>query len=294
MASKILSVLSIVAAVSAHGIVTSPPPRPAGDAFRAACGNTMFNMINSDPLGNIQGMEQGRDTSLAGADCNLNLCKAFKFEDNPAANIQSYSPGETINMLVNIGAPHTGIANVSVVDTTTNSIVGTPMIEFTNYASTRTGVAANNTDFSFDLPATLPAECATAGNCVLQWWWDSDEAGQTYMSCIDFTTSGGGSAAPAPAPPAASSAPVVEEPAAPTTTAAPAVPTTTAPAAGATTSAAAPIVEEPIVEEPASPTTTAAPVPTSPPTTCTRRRVRRNSAAAKKYRAAKRAAALRR
>ncbi|KAG7103805.1 hypothetical protein HYQ44_017893 [Verticillium longisporum] len=290
MASKILSLLSIVAAVSAHGIVTSPPPRPAGDAFRAACGNTMFNMINSDPLGNIQGMEQGRDASLASADCNLNLCKAFKFEDNPAANIQSYSPGETVNMLVRIGAPHTGIANVSVVDTTTNTIIGTPLIEFTNYASTRTGVAANNTDFSFDLPATLPAECATAGNCVLQWFWDSDEAGQTYMSCIDFTTSGTGSAPPAPAPPAASSAPVVEEPAAPTTTAAaPAVPTTTAPAAGATTSAAAPVVEEP-----AAPTTTAAPVPTSPPTTCKRRRVRRNSAAAKKYRAAKRAAALRR
>ncbi|PNH76515.1 hypothetical protein VD0001_g1085 [Verticillium dahliae] len=201
MASKIMSLLSIVAAVSAHGIVTSPPPRPVGDAFRAACGNTMFNMINSDPLGNIQGMEQGRDASLASADCDLNLCKAFKFEDNPAANIQSYSPGETVNMLVRIGAPHTGIANVSVVDTTTNTIIGTPLIEFTNYASTRTGVAANNTDFSFDLPATLPAQCATAGNCVLQWFWDSDEAGQTYLSCIDFTTTGTGSAPPRPPPP---------------------------------------------------------------------------------------------
>ncbi|KAM0333522.1 hypothetical protein ACHAQA_002187 [Verticillium albo-atrum] len=293
MSAKILSVLSFVAAVSAHGIVTSPTPRPAGDAFRAACGNTMFNMINSDPLGNIQGMEQGRDASLAAAGCKLELCKGFSFEDN-AANVQSYSPGETVNMLVNIGAPHTGVANVSVVDTATNSIIGTPLIEFTNYASTATGVAANNTDFSFDLPATLPADCSTAGNCVLQWWWDSDEAGQTYMSCIDFTFGGDGSAAPAPAPPAASSAPVVEEPAAPTTTAAPVAPTTTAAAPVGTTSAAAPVVEEPVVEEPAAPTTTgAAPVPTAP-STCTRRRVRRNSAAAKKYRAAKRAAALRR
>lgn len=280
MASKILSVLSLAAAVSAHGRVTSPPARAPGPAFEAACGSAMFNNMNSDPNGNIQGLEQMRDSSLDAADCFLPLCKAFPFADNEA-NVQSYSAGEVIPFEVVIAAPHTGVANVSIVDTTTNSIVGAPLIEFTNYASTATGVAANNTAFSVTLPESIAgADCSVAGNCVLQWWWDSDEASQTYMSCIDFTfggsTGGGGSAPPAPAPPAESS-PVAPAP--------PAESTPTDP------DAPAPTFSTIIPDAPGATETPSVPEPSSPPTVCTRRRVRRNSLAAKKYHAKRAAAA---
>ncbi|KAK1982640.1 hypothetical protein LZ30DRAFT_558108, partial [Colletotrichum cereale] len=206
MQSKILAVLSFVAAVSAHGKVTSPAPRVAGDAFKAACGETLFNTEKSDPFGNIQGLAQ-QAKNLDASKCDLALCKGYQFADN-AANVQSFAPGQKVDFKVEIRAPHTGVANVSVVETGTNSVVGAPLISFTNYASTKTGVAANNTAFSVTLPDSLPAACGTAGNCVLQWWWDSAEAGQTYMSCVDFTSkagsgSGSGSPAPAPAPPAA-------------------------------------------------------------------------------------------
>ncbi|KXH53699.1 hypothetical protein CSIM01_07737 [Colletotrichum simmondsii] len=208
MQSNILTVLSFVAAVSAHGKVTSPTPRPAGDAFKEACGTTMWNTEQSDPYGNIQGLAQQAGNSLDSSKCELALCKGYKFADN-SANIQSYTPGQTVDFKVEIRAPHTGVANVSVVDTTSNSIIGSPLISFTNYASTKTGVAANNTAFSVTLPDSLPSNCGTAGNCVLQWWWDSAEAGQTYMSCVDFTSgsgsgsgtgSGSGSATPSAAP----------------------------------------------------------------------------------------------
>ncbi|KAK1586105.1 uncharacterized protein LY79DRAFT_591021 [Colletotrichum navitas] len=223
MQAKILAVLSFAAAVSAHGKVTSPPPRVAGQAFQEACGNTLLNTEKSDPFGNIQGLAQQAGRSLDASKCDLALCKGYKFADN-AANVQSFAPGQKVDFKVDIRAPHTGVANVSVVDTTKNSIVGSPLISFTNYASTKTGVAANNTAFSVTLPQSLPASCATAGNCVLQWWWDSREAGQTYMSCVDFTSagSGSGSAAPAPAPSAAapttlltSSVPAATKPATP-------------------------------------------------------------------------------
>ncbi|KAF6832515.1 chitin binding protein [Colletotrichum musicola] len=202
MQSKIVTVLSFVAAVSAHGKVMSPTPRPAGDAFKEACGNTMWNTEQSDPFGNIQGLAQQAGSSLDASKCQLELCKGYKFADN-SANVQSYTPGQTVDFQVEIRAPHTGVANVSVVDTTTNSIIGSPLISFENYASTKTGVAANNTAFSVTLPDSLPSNCGTAGNCVLQWWWDSAEAGQTYMSCVDFTSGGSGSGSGAtPAVPA--------------------------------------------------------------------------------------------
>ncbi|OHW96265.1 chitin binding protein [Colletotrichum incanum] len=202
MQSKIVTVLSFVAAVSAHGKVTSPTPRPAGDAFKEACGNTMWNTEQSDPYGNIQGLAQQAGSSLDASKCQLELCKGYKFADN-SANVQSYTPGQTVDFKVEIRAPHTGVANVSVVDTTSNSIIGSPLISFENYASTKTGVAANNTAFSVTLPDTLPSNCGTAGNCVLQWWWDSAEAGQTYMSCVDFTSGGSGTGSGSPTPSAA-------------------------------------------------------------------------------------------
>lgn len=52
-----------------------------------------------------------------------------------------------------------------------------------------------------------------AGDCVLQWWWDSPESKQTYESCVDFTMGGSGGA---PAPPARRSAAPAPLAAAPT------------------------------------------------------------------------------
>ncbi|GKT40450.1 uncharacterized protein ColSpa_00631 [Colletotrichum spaethianum] len=236
MQSKIVTVLSFVAAVSAHGKVTSPTPRVAGDAFKEACGTTMWNTEQSDPYGNIQGLAQQAGSSLDASKCELALCKGYKFADN-SANIQSYTPGQTVDFKVEIRAPHTGVANVSVVDTTSNSIIGSPLISFTNYASTKTGVAANNTAFSVTLPDTLPSNCGTAGNCVLQWWWDSAEAGQTYMSCVDFTSGGSGSGSGSATPSAAPSA-------VPTTLVTSAAPAAT-PATPATSAASEPVATEP-------------------------------------------------
>ncbi|WYZ42548.1 hypothetical protein EsH8_VI_000247 [Colletotrichum jinshuiense] len=251
MQSKIISVLSFVAAVSAHGKVTSPTPRVAGDAFKAACGTTMWNTEQSDPYGNIQGLAQQAGSSLDASQCQLELCKGYKFADN--TNIESYTPGQTVDFKVEIRAPHTGVANVSVVDTTSNSIIGSPLISFTNYASTKTGVAANNTAFSVTLPDTLPSNCGTAGNCVLQWWWDSAEAGQTYMSCVDFTSGSGSGSDSGAATPSAASPTTLQTVATPTAT-----PST--PATGSSDEASDPVA------------TTAAPAATTPASSCNKRR----------------------
>ncbi|KAM0427597.1 hypothetical protein ACHAPT_007558 [Fusarium lateritium] len=208
------AITTILPLVAAHGFVRSPPPRKPGDAFKAACGDQPFYQQSSDINGNVQGIFQVVGTGADSAKCNLWLCKGFQADDN-TENVQTYSLGQEIDFDVNIAAPHTGYANVSVVKTSSNSVIGEPLIEFSNYAS-NAGVDANNTAFSVTLPDSLGGECTTAGDCVLQWFWDAPDIDQTYESCVDFVVgSGSGSGSGSGNGGASSpSAPAVSQPAA--------------------------------------------------------------------------------
>lgn len=180
---------AVVPLVAGHGLIKSPPHRLPGDAYEAACGQQPFYQQSSDVNGNVQGIMQVVGSDFNAAECNLWLCKGFQFDDN-TDNVQSYTLGQTIDFEINIAAPHTGVANVSVVKTSTNSLIGTPLIEFTNYASNN-GVDANNTAFSVTMPSSLGGDCTTAGDCVLQWFWNAADINQTYESCVDFTVGSG-------------------------------------------------------------------------------------------------------
>lgn len=216
--------VSLLPLVAAHGFLSSPPARRPGAAYRATCGEQPFYQQSSDINGNVQGIQQvvGSDAT---EDCNLWLCKGFLLEDNPD-QVQSYSLGQTIDITVNIAAPHTGYANVSVVKTSTNTMIGNPLIEFQNYAS-NSGLAANNTAFSVTLPESLGGDCTTPGDCVLQWFWDAPDIDQTYEACADFVVAADGNGN---SPSSTSTVPV-------TTASAPATATSVDPAPATTTTA---------------------------------------------------------
>ncbi|KAJ4198992.1 hypothetical protein NW767_008578 [Fusarium falciforme] len=215
---KYAAALTLIPLVAAHGFVRSPPPRKPGDAYKAACGDQPFYQQSSDINGNVQGIFQVVGTGADPAKCNLWLCKGFQQEDN-TDNVQTYSLGQEIDFDVNIAAPHTGYANVSVVKTSSNTVIGEPLIEFSNYAS-NAGLDANNTAFSVTLPESLGGDCTTAGDCVLQWFWDAPDIDQTYESCIDFVVggsgSGSGNSGSSPSAPAASTPAATQAPAATT------------------------------------------------------------------------------
>ncbi|CAE6405754.1 unnamed protein product [Rhizoctonia solani] len=272
MFTKIVAITFVSALVGqamGHGLVTSPPIRQPGDAFKANCGEQMFYNVESDPAGNIQQLNQLKATSFSASSCNLNLCKGLQFADVSTANIQTWTAGQVVPIKVDIRAPHTGSANVSIIDTATNTMIGTPLKTWDVYASVSAPITADQTDFSVTIP-DLGDKCKTAGACVLQWWWDAPSITQTYESCVDFTQSGSGAGTPSTpsgtstSAPVATSAPATSVPAssepaetsAPVETSAPAV-TSTAPetSAPAETSAAP------------EPTTTSAPVATAVPTT---------------------------
>ncbi|VUC25398.1 unnamed protein product [Clonostachys rosea] len=240
--------------VAAHGFIKSPTPRKPGDAFKAACGEQPYYQQSSDINGNVQGILQVVGSSLDSANCNLWLCKGFQFADN-SASVQSYTLGETIPFEITIAAPHTGIANVSVVKTSSNSIIGEPLIEFDNYAS-NSGIPANNTAFSVTLPSDLGGECTTAGDCVLQWYWDAHNIDQTYEACVDFTVGGGSGSSPSSSSAVASSAAPTQTIATSSAAQTPAA-TTTALSQAPTSAAVTPI--------PASSTTPGSSQPTTTP-----------------------------
>ncbi|KAJ5407187.1 hypothetical protein N7465_008471 [Penicillium sp. CMV-2018d] len=253
-----LAFASIISLVNAHGFVTKPEARQPGTAMGAACGAQVLSNQGSDKYGNIQGELQvaSSQSDYKAAECDIWLCKGYKFADNKD-NVQSYKAGQKVPFTVDIRAPHTGVANVSVVATSSNKVIGAPLISWDVYASTATGVKADETDFSVTIPEDLGSQCATAGDCVLQWYWYAESIDQTYESCVDFTVSGSGSAPVASSASSASSTSSATEIAV-TTTPSGAVQTPTTPAAEPTSSTT-------VAAQPTTFATTARPSATSAP-----------------------------
>jgi hypothetical protein len=163
-----------------------------------------------DNYGNVQGeLQVARTQSDYNAEkCKIWQCKGFKYEDNKDL-VQSFTPGQVVPIKFEVRAPHEGTANVSIVDTASNTIIGTPLISWDVYASSASSIPTTQTSFDITIPQDLGSKCSTAGACVLQHFWDARSVDQTYESCIDFTVSGSGSGAAAPvSSQAASAAPV--------------------------------------------------------------------------------------
>lgn len=59
-----------IAAVSAHGNLTSPPARQVGAAMAALCGQTAVDTVNSDPTIPIEDLPAD---ALANANCKLSF-----------------------------------------------------------------------------------------------------------------------------------------------------------------------------------------------------------------------------
>ncbi|KAF2845487.1 hypothetical protein T440DRAFT_265548 [Plenodomus tracheiphilus IPT5] len=246
--SAAIALAGFISSVAAHGFIESPTPRMPGEGLRAACGDQVFNQQSSDHYGNVQGALQ----NLQGdhPDCKMWQCKGVPFSD--AGEIFSYTAGQVIPMKVEIRAPHDGVANVSIVKVSSDTVIGSPLISWDEYALTSSPMSAHPDWTSFDI--TMPdvsSECANAGDCVIQWFWDAPKISQTYEACIDFKMGGGSGSGSSPAPSASASAAPAASSAAAQSSAAPvasAAPTSDAPVATPTPTA---------VEQVATPTPTA-------------------------------------
>ncbi|KAL2174447.1 uncharacterized protein P884DRAFT_314819 [Thermothelomyces heterothallicus CBS 202.75] len=177
----------LAAKASAHGIVTKPATRSPGEATEAACGKTMADFYRADntsyPEALLRANPDGLKPPYDPEKCNLWLCKGYQFADN-VANVQNYTVGQAVDMEVWIRIPHEGYANVSIVDTSSNSVIGEPLITWPEGYAGSANPPKDQTKFSVKLP-DLGHKCTKASACVIQWYWFGQ--GQTYESCVDFT-----------------------------------------------------------------------------------------------------------
>lgn len=107
-------------------------------------------------------------------------------------------------MLPLVRLPSNGDQNVSIVDTTTNEIIGEAVKDWPEWPLTTPGATDDSkqplgrstirsyltrvsaVDFNVTLPAGLESTCDVAGKCVLQWFWYAIKNKQSYESCVDF------------------------------------------------------------------------------------------------------------
>lgn len=191
-ASPLALAASLAATAAAHGYVDFPAARQAGNASVAACGSSVVADIRRDNTSHVEGLPElaAKDAGYHAAECNLWLCRGIQFGDN-VAGVQRYTPGQVVNLKVKLTIPHDGNANVSVVHTQTNKIIGSVLKNWpSGYANEQQfyskATPVDQTDFNVTLP-DVSAQCAVAGACVLQWWWYGVGARQSYESCVDFT-----------------------------------------------------------------------------------------------------------
>lgn len=158
----------LTGSISAHGIITTPYPRAVGPASIAACGDAVTDLIVADNTSHVEGLPEASvtDSGYNKAKCNLWLCKGLQYADN-TENVISVSPGEVLPFEVFIRIPHEGTANVSIVDTKKNSIIGSELLYWDRYADEKlTTLPANNSAFSVTIPRHLEGKCLDAGDCV--------------------------------------------------------------------------------------------------------------------------------
>ncbi|KAI5782376.1 hypothetical protein DFH27DRAFT_488011 [Peziza echinospora] len=177
------TVAALVATVSAHGNIISQAIREPGPAFKELCGDNAFNLLTADLTRSHQNLINTAPydpTYDATKGCNFLLCKGIPFDD--VNTIYKLRPKQAIPVEYIITIPHPGYANLSVVDTTLNAPIGEPLKVFEVFGE---GKDEAELKWSFEMADTGKA-CSEAGRCVLQFWWHSEQASQTYSSCIDF------------------------------------------------------------------------------------------------------------
>jgi hypothetical protein len=134
----------------------------------AACGASVAALVTADNSSHVEGMPEAAAliSNFNSTACNVFMCKGLQFADN-VANVQTFQPGQVVNMLASIPIPHEGPMNVSILNTKTNTAIGAPLITFTSYADESLAtLPANNTIFNVTIPSTLGSACSVAGTRV--------------------------------------------------------------------------------------------------------------------------------
>jgi hypothetical protein len=165
---QLFSILALAALAYGHGLIESPKARAPGDATSAVCGAKLVQFYKQDPTSYPEAYKRTTNWQEGVTpQCNMYLCRGYEFADNKA-NVFNYKTGDKVDIKVTIRIPHVGNANVSVVDTKANAVIGEPLkVWASGYAdgAKYPNLPADQLAFSVTIPE-LGAKCTTPGACV--------------------------------------------------------------------------------------------------------------------------------
>lgn len=177
--SSVFAFAALVATVAAQGGITSPQIRKAGDHFKDACGDNAYKALKGDPNHPTKDLTSAAhgDPTYNSTSCNFSLCNGIPFKDNEA-NVVKLCPGKQVPVKYDVKTAQPGSADMSIIDTTTNKVIGQPLKKFDSFGKD-TGVQSWNIDM-----VDTQDKCSKPGDCVLQFVWKSND--KTFNSCVDF------------------------------------------------------------------------------------------------------------
>ncbi|KAK8129102.1 hypothetical protein PG984_010210 [Apiospora sp. TS-2023a] len=168
---KAFSLLTVVG-VSGHAVVETPTPRGTGPVQRERCGTALTTQLEKDIASPIEDAMKKADDDY---NCNAYLCRGYQLEDN-LENVQTVKAGDVIDFhIALIAGHHPGYANVSVVDLTTNRVLGEPLRYWADWPDSTSGPPRNDT-----------RRVMWRGNVRFSGTWWASKNKQTYESCVDF------------------------------------------------------------------------------------------------------------
>ncbi|ETI41792.1 hypothetical protein F442_12891 [Phytophthora nicotianae P10297] len=233
----------LFAGVEGHGQMTFPTNRQMSEKFHKDSGALINIGLNELQIAPIEGLSQHKQVDFPPSPTFnlLNGCRGTVYEKG--SNVTTLPPGEDFDVKWTIQAPHPGFMKLSILKPSKDS---KGVITYKSYKTLLNiePFAENGGDGS--TTAKMPADvkgCEKPGNCVLQFYWHSDIAKQTYPTCADIIVPGSG-AGTSTTP----SAPAAETPEAPTPATPAPKPTTPKPttaAPKAATPAPAPVTDAP-------------------------------------------------
>ncbi|KAK8012033.1 cytochrome P450, partial [Apiospora arundinis] len=99
---------------------------------------------------------------------NAYLCRSYQLEDN-LESIQAVKAGDVLDFHIDlIAGHHPGYVNVSVVDLTTNQVIGEPLRHWADWPDSTSGPPRNDINFNITIPDTLSSACDVPGKCAIQ------------------------------------------------------------------------------------------------------------------------------
>ncbi|KAL4145393.1 hypothetical protein PRNP1_013064 [Phytophthora ramorum] len=176
----------------AHGKMTEPAYRQMSEKYHKDSGALINIGLNELQIAPIEGLSQHKQADFPpSATFNLqNGCRGTVYEQGN--NVTTLAPGADFDVKWNIEAPHPGFMKLSILKPSKDS---KGKITYKSYKTLLNVEPFAENGGQGSTTAKMPADvsgCAKPGDCVLQFYWHSDIAKQTYPTCADIVVSGSG------------------------------------------------------------------------------------------------------